>query len=278
MSFDTPSKVKEILSKYDFKPMHRRGQNFIIDKNIIQKIIQQSQITPTDHILEIGPGLGVLTNELSANAKKVLAVDIDKKIINILENEFNWPNVKIIKSDILKISNKEIVKYLGSRKYKLIANLPYQITSEVIAKFLKEDPRPSRIIIMVQREVGERMLEGAPHTNLLALMVELYSDAKKLFQVSKNSFYPVPKVESVVMELIPKAKISLKPNQESRFWELVKAGYRSKRKYLQNNLASHAKVSKSQLESAWRELGWDKKIRPENLSLKDWLALFDKIG
>ncbi|NIU87088.1 MAG: 16S rRNA (adenine(1518)-N(6)/adenine(1519)-N(6))-dimethyltransferase, partial [Nitrosopumilaceae archaeon] len=86
MSFDTPSKVKEILSKYDFKPMHRRGQNFIIDKNIIQKIIQQSQITPTDHILEIGPGLGVLTNELSANAKKVLAVDIDKKIINILEN------------------------------------------------------------------------------------------------------------------------------------------------------------------------------------------------
>ncbi|NIU87089.1 MAG: 16S rRNA (adenine(1518)-N(6)/adenine(1519)-N(6))-dimethyltransferase, partial [Nitrosopumilaceae archaeon] len=103
--------------------------------------------------------------------------------------EFNWPNVKIIKSDILKISNKEIVKYLGSRKYKLIANLPYQITSEVIAKFLKEDPRPSRIIIMVQREVGERMLEGAPHTNLLALMVELYSDAKKLFRVSKNSFY-----------------------------------------------------------------------------------------
>jgi len=278
MSFDTPSKVKEILSKYDFKPMHRRGQNFIIDKNIIQKIIQQSQITPTDHILEIGPGLGVLTNELSAHAKRVLAVEIDKTIINILENEFDWPNVKLLKSDILKISNKEIAKHLGSKKYKLIANLPYQITSEVIAKFLKEDPKPEYIVIMVQREVGERMLEGAPHTNLLALMVEFYADAKKLFRVSKNSFYPMPKVESVVMELVPKAKTALRSSQESRFWELVKAGYRSKRKYLQNNLASHAKVSKSQLESAWRELGWDKKIRPENLCLKDWLALFDKLG
>lgn len=278
MSFDTPSKVKDTLSQYDFKPAHRLGQNFIIDKNIINKIVQESQIKPNDHILEIGPGLGVLTDELSERAKKVLAVDIDKKIINILENEFDWPNVRIIKSDILKISNKDIAKHLGSKKYKLIANLPYQITSEIIAKFLKEDPKPECMVIMVQREVGERMLGQAPHTNLLALMVEFYSNAKKLFRVSKNSFYPVPKVESVVMELVPKSKTTLKVSQAGRFWELVRLGYRSKRKYLQNNLASYAKVPKSRLDSSWHDLGWDTKVRPENLSLKDWLALYDKLS
>jgi len=276
MSFDTPSKVKEILLRYNMRPVHGRGQNFLVDKNVIQKIIKESNIKSTDNILEIGPGLGVLTNELSGKVKKVLAIDIDKNIINLLEQEFEWPNVSILKKDILKISNNEICKSLGSKKYKLISNLPYQITSEVIEKFLTEEPQPTEILIMIQREVGERILTRAPHANLLSLMVEFYSDPKKLFRVSKNSFYPVPKVDSVIMKFIPKEP-PLKSSVIKPFWEMVRAGFRSKRKYLFSNLASYTNYSKDELSKAWDSLGWGRKIRPENLSLGDWLKLFSKI-
>lgn len=276
MSFDTPSTVKEVLSRYNMRPIHGRGQNFLVDKNVIQKIIKESSIKSSEYILEIGPGLGVLTNELSGRAKKVLTIDIDKNIINLLEQEFEWPNVSILRKDILKISNADIVKSLGSRKYKLISNLPYQITSEVIEKFLTQEPRPAEIILMIQREVGERILTSAPHANLLSLMVEFYAEPKILFRVSKNSFYPVPKVDSVIMKFIPK-DAPLKSEENKPFWEMVRAGFRSKRKYLFSNLSSYTKYSKDELSLAWDSLGMDRKIRPESLSLGEWLKLFSKI-
>jgi len=278
MALDTPSQVKEILTKYSLRPIHGRGQNFLVDKNIIYKIVEAAALGSGEHVLEIGPGLGALTDALAARARKVLAVEIDKNLISILNEEYVWDNVEILNSDILKVPNPEICQHLGSESYRLIANLPYQITSEVIEKFLTTDPKPEEIIIMVQQEVGERMMARSPRANLLALMVEFYCEPKKLFKVGRNSFYPAPKVDSVIMRLTPKRELALMPEKIKEFWPLVRSGYRSKRKFLINNLANYSGNSKPELESAWQDLGWNPKTRAESIKLEDWLKLFQKLG
>jgi len=277
MSFDSPRKVKEACKKYGLRPSKFRGQNFLIDKNVVQNIIKACELGRGDKILEIGPGLGVLTDELSKKAKKILAVDIDANILDILDHEFDWNNVELIRKDILKLPNEIIAERLG-RDYFLVSNLPYQISSEVLEKFLTQKPKPKKIIIMVQREFGERMLEGAPHANLLSLMVEFNADVKKLFRVSKNSFWPVPKVDSVIMEVIPRDRKFLSKEEQIIFWDMVKSGFRSKRKYLISNLDKYTNIPKKIITSSFDELELDRKIRPENLGLKDWLAFFHKIN
>jgi len=277
MSFDSPRKVKEVCKKYGLRPSKFRGQNFLIDKNVVQNIIKACELGRGDKILEIGPGLGVLTDELSKKAKKILAVDIDANILDILDHEFDWNNVELIRKDILKLPNEIIAERLG-RDYFLVSNLPYQISSEVLEKFLTQKPKPKKIIIMVQREFGERMLEGAPHANLLSLMVEFNADVKKLFRVSKNSFWPVPKVDSVIMEVIPRDRKFLSKEEQIIFWDMVKSGFRSKRKYLISNLDKYTNIPKKIITSSFDELELDRKIRPENLGLKDWLAFFHKIN
>lgn len=280
MSFDTPAKVKQVCEKYNFKPSRHVGQNFLIDKNIISKIIEQADLGPDDFVVEIGPGLGVLTNELSKKVKKVLAIEVDRKIYNILKNEFSWPNVEILNANILKVSNQEIVGHLDA-DYKIVSNLPYHITSGIIEKFIKFSPKPKQITIMVQREVGDRMLAEPPDMNLLALMVGFYAAAKKLFKVSKNSFWPVPKVDSVITQLCPKTEQEIEKLIDLRrideFWALVKAGFRSKRKFLYSNLKRHAQVRENVLDSAFSELALNKNIRSQNLSLEKWLNLAKKI-
>jgi len=277
MSFDSPRKVKEACKKYGLRPSKFRGQNFLIDKNVVQNIIKACELGRGDKILEIGPGLGVLTDELSKKAKKILAVDIDANILDILDHEFDWNNVELIRKDILKLPNEIIAERLG-RDYFLVSNLPYQISSEVLEKFLTQKPKPKKIIIMVQREFGERMLEGAPHANLLSLMVEFNADVKKLFRVSKNSFWPVPKIDSVIMEVIPRDRKFLSKEEQIIFWDMVKSGFRSKRKYLISNLDKYTNIPKKIITSSFDELELDRKIRPENLGLKDWLAFFHKIN
>jgi len=281
MSFDTPTKVKEICKKYNFQPRKSRGQNFLVEKNVVTKIINASNIGASDCILEIGPGLGIMTDELSRQAKKILAVEIDKKIVEILQNEFSWPNVDIVRSDILDIANETIKAKLGCKEYLIVANLPYQITSPIIEKFLIGKDKPERLVVMVQREVGDRMLAKPPHMNLLALMIEFYSSTKKLFRVSKNSFWPKPKVDSVVMEIIPKKNKEIEMifsnGNINSFWELVRNGYRSKRKYLANNIAPFLKISKDKIMEIFQFLDWDAKIRPENLSLDDWVSLYQQL-
>lgn len=277
MSFDTPAKAKQIFEKYKFRPIRRLGQNFLIDKNIIEKIINAANLCAEDYVLEIGPGLGAVTDRLSKKVKKVLAVEVDKKLHNILSEEFTWPNVELLSANILKVPNKEICLRLGSGQYNIVSNLPYHITSPILEKFLTELPKPDFMILMMQKEVGERIAAEPPHMNLLALAVKFYAEATRLFTVSKNSFWPVPRVDSVVMNIVPKSTDEVNQLIEKQkihfFWTLVKMGFRSKRKYLISNLEHHAAIPKNKLIQAFHELGWGKQVRAENLSLEDWLKL-----
>lgn len=257
--------MKEIFKKYNIKPSKKLGQNFLVDRGVLRKIIQTAELFPKDTVLEIGPGLGILTIELAKRAKEVIAVEKDKKMCEILKDVLNVRdvrNVRIVNNDILN------TKYeLSNTKYKLVANLPYYITSPVIRRFLEIKNPPKLMILMVQKEVAQRIVAKPPRMSLLSVAVQFYSDAEIVSCVSKKSFYPQPKVDSAIIKIIPQPIPKI--NTE-KFFKLVKKGFSSKRKMLKNNL----RINSSILENS----GLNLKARAENLSIKDWLKLFHKIN
>jgi len=257
--------MKEILKKHKIRPLKRLGQNFLIDKRVLEKIVNAANLSSKDIVLEIGPGLGVLTIELAKRVKKVIAIEKDRRMCEILKKVLkDYKNVEIINADILKIENCKLK--IG----KLVANLPYYITSPVIRKFLEINPptggKLKLMILMVQKEVAQRICAQPPKMSLLSIAVQFYAEPEIINYVSKKSFYPQPKVDSAIIKIIPKPipKINTK-----KFFNLVKKGFSSKRKMLKNNLGIK--------ESLFEELGLNPKTRAENLAVQNWIKLFHKI-
>ncbi|MFH2013376.1 MAG: 16S rRNA (adenine(1518)-N(6)/adenine(1519)-N(6))-dimethyltransferase RsmA [Patescibacteria group bacterium] len=246
----------EILStfkKYNIRPSKKLAQNFLTDKNILEKIVEAADLNINDIVLEIGPGLGVLTNELSKRCKKIIAVEKDEKMLEVLKDR-NYPNIELINKDILKT----IIQL--PEKYKLIANLPYYITSPIIRMFLEKD-QPELMVLMIQKEVAQRIC-AKNKLSVLSVSVQFYADAKIIKYVSRNCFYPVPKVDSAIIKIIPKQI----PNIDvKKFFQLVKMGFSSKRKKLKNNLKPIIK----------KEIDFDLNLRAEDLSVNDWIKLFN---
>lgn len=248
------------------------GQNFLIDRGVLKKITEASDLKSDDVVLEIGPGLGILTLELAKKVKKVIAVEKDKKMCQILKEVLGVRGVRNV-----RIGNRDILntKYeLPDTKYKLVANLPYYITSPVIRKFLEAENRPQLIILMVQKEVAQRICAKPPKMNLLAVAVQFYATPRIISYVSKKSFYPQPKVDSTIIKITPKPvpKINTK-----KFFNLVKTGFSSKRKFLINNLSRGLKIVNCKLKIVFDQIQLGQKLRAENLSIQDWLSLFHKI-
>ena len=263
--------MKEIFKQYNIKPSKKLGQNFLIDRDVLRKIIQAADLKPSDIVLEIGPGLGILTIELAKSAKKVIAVEKDKKMCEILKQTLdvrNVRNVRIVNNDILN------TKYeLPNTKYKLVANLPYYITSPVIRKFLEAENKPKEMILMVQKEVGQRIC-SKDKMSLLSVAVQFYAKPEIISYVSKKSFYPQPKVDSAIIKIVPQPfpKIDTK-----KFFNLVKAGFSSKRKFLINNLSRELKIVNCKLKIVFDQIELGQKLRAENLSIQNWLKLFHKL-
>jgi len=265
----------ENLEKLGIHPTKLRGQNFLIDDNILNKIVRESNIKKTDRVLEVGPGFGSLTAKLIDKSKKVLAVEFDRKLHQFLEDEYSESsNLKLLHKDVLKVEEKEITKNLG-KNYKIVANLPYSITSNFIRKFLEAKNKPSEMVLMIQKEVGERMLAKSPDMNILALSVQLFSKPKILFTVSESCFFPAPKVKSVVIRL-ELLKSDLSRKEQDLFFKLIKTGFSSKRKKLIGNLGKS--FDKKLLHSFFEELGLDENVRAQELELDDWKKLVKLFG
>jgi 16S rRNA (adenine1518-N6/adenine1519-N6)-dimethyltransferase len=271
------SLISKNLKKYKIRPSKRMGQNFLIDKGVLRKIIEAGDLSPEDVVLEIGPGLGILTLELAKKVKKVIAVEKDRTLYQILEGILQGRkinNVKLINADILKIQDSK----LKIQNYKLLANLPYYISSPIIRKFLETKEKPELMVLMVQKEVAQRICAKPGEMSLLSVSVQFYSQPKIITYVSKKSFYPQPKVDSAILKIIPK----LIPKIDSqKFFQIVKIGFSSKRKMLINNLSKKLKMAeppqayqKSKIKNLFKKMGINPKIRAENLSIKDWLKLF----
>src|SRR4030043_801237 len=238
--------ISKLLKKYNIKPSKRLGQNFLIDESILNKIIEAADLSSNDIVLEIGPGLGVLTVELTKKVGKVIAIEKDEKLARILSNELrimNIKNVEVIQDDILKIPDYQ----LPVTSYKLIANLPYYITSPVIRKFLETKQRPELMVLMVQKEVAQRICTKPPDMNLLAVSVQFYAEPKIISYVSKTSFWPQPKVDGAILKIsnIKNKKLKIDKNL---FFKIVKAGFSQPRKQILNNLSKMLKLDKEKVE------------------------------
>jgi len=271
------TETKSLCQKYGFYPSRRRGQNFLIDEKVLEKIILAADLQKDDLVLEIGPGLGVLTRELAGRVKKVFSVEIDKKLIKILERELKeFKNIEIIEGDILKIPNFKF--QISNLTYKLIANLPYNITSAVLRKFLEEKPKPKLLVVMVQKEVGERICAGPGKMSLLSLAVQFYGQPERVDYISKKSFWPEPEVDSAILRITTledtEARCRLTPKiSEKEFFRIARIGFSSRRKQLQNNLAHGLKIENEKIKKILLKLKINPLARAEDLSVCDWARL-----
>ena len=259
-----------ILNKYGLRANKKLGQNFLINESIIYDIVKKANVTKEDVVIEIGPGLGSLTKELINNAKKVIAIELDPNMIDILKSRFGiFDNFEVIYGDVLKIDLEELIK--GYDSVKVVANLPYYITTPIIMKLLEDKLKIKSITVMVQKEVGERIC--ATHKDkeygAITVSVQYYSEPQIIIDVPKENFLPAPEVDSCVSRLDMREKPLVSLKDEKLFFRLVKGAFTQRRKTINNSLTCSGK-SKEEIIAALNKLGIDSKLRAENLSIQQY--------
>jgi 16S rRNA (adenine1518-N6/adenine1519-N6)-dimethyltransferase len=275
---DLAQKTIEICKIYEIKPSRTKGQNFLINEKIYDEIVSAAGVNTQDTILEVGPGLGFLTAKLAKVAKKVIAVELDDKLASFLQiglDSQDVENVEIVNQDILKF-NPEILE----PNYKVVANLPYNITSIFLRTFLNHHNRPQSLVLMLQKEVAERLAAKPGDMSMLALSVQFFGDVEIIREVKAGNFWPEPKVDSAVVRLILKDEnhSSIPRTQEKAFFRIAKIGFSAKRKMLKNNLAAGLQIENSAAEKIITSVGLDARTRAEDLSVEQWQKLFAAAG
>lgn len=278
-----PENTIRILQKYDFHFQKRFGQNFLIDPHVLERIVAAADITEKDFVLEIGPGIGTMTQYLCESAGTVMAVEIDQNLIPILEETLhNYDNVTIINDDILKLDIVEIAeKYNEGKPIKVVANLPYYIATPIIMELFESHVPLESVTVMVQKEVADRMQAG-PGTKdygALSLAVQYYSQAEIVANVPPNCFMPRPKVGSAVIRLTCHRECPIRVKDEKMLFRVIRASFNQRRKTLQNGLANDGSlpVSKEQAAAAIEAMGWSPTIRGEALTLEQFAGLTDQL-
>lgn len=275
-----PQNTIEILKKYDFMFQKRFGQNFLIDTHVLEKIIKSAEITKDDLVLEIGPGIGTMTQYLCENAREVIAVEIDKNLIPILENDTlaQYDNVTIINEDILKLDLNALVQERnGGKRIKVVANLPYYITTPIIMGLFESHVPLQNITVMVQKEVADRMQAGpgSKDYGALSLAVQYYATPYIAANVPQNCFMPRPNVGSAVIRLTLHEEPPVKVKDEAFLFALIRASFNQRRKTLVNGLTNAAELnlSKEEVQTVLEEMGLSVTIRGEALTLEQFAEL-----
>ena len=248
------------------------GQNFLTNEAIARQIVESANLSTRDNVLEIGPGKGILTKYLAGSGAHVLAIEIDQRLIEPLKK--NFENIEIIEGDILKIDLPKLIEKNNFKNYKVVANLPYYITSKIIRLLLETKYPPREMILMVQKEVGERIVAQDEKESILSISVKFYTDPEILFEVPRENFEPVPKVDSAVIKI--KRKKNIPDIDVKNFFSLIHAGFSAKRKMLVNNLANLGHPRAKLLEIL-KEAGLEPTIRAEKLRVEDWVKLCNNL-
>lgn len=276
------SATMDLVKKHGFKFTKSLGQNFLIDDNIVDKIVAGAGIGPGDKIIEVGPGIGTLTREMASRAEVLMAVEIDKNLIPILADTLgDYDNVKIVNEDIIKADIRGLIdENLSGGPVKLVANLPYYITTPIIMRFLEENINVTDIVVMVQKEVAERMnaQPGGKDFGALSVAVQYYCDTEIVAKVPRHLFVPQPNVDSIVIALRIRPERKYKVDDEDLYFKVVKAAFGQRRKTLLNSISSMGNLSKDQVKEALEEAGIDPKRRGETLSLDEFAILSNVIG
>jgi len=279
-----PKNTIEILNKYQFMFQKRFGQNFLIDTHVLEKIIKSAEITKEDLVLEIGPGIGTMTQYLCENAREVVAVEIDKNLIPILENDTlaEYDNVTIINEDILKVDLNALVKEKnGGNRIKVVANLPYYITTPIIMGLFEAHVPLKNITVMVQKEVADRMQAGpgSKDYGALSLAVQYYATPYIVANVPPNCFMPRPNVGSAVIRLTLHEEPTVKAEDEAFMFAVIRASFNQRRKTLVNGLtnASELHVTKEEVQEALEKMGLSVTVRGEALTLEQFAELSNRL-
>jgi 16S rRNA (adenine1518-N6/adenine1519-N6)-dimethyltransferase len=290
---DLLKETKDLCKLYGIVPARSRGQNFLINETVYDKIITTTALSKKDTVLEVGPGLGWLTFLLAKKAKQVMAVELDKKLAEVLKLRLEMKeikNVEVIQEDILNFFSRhpresgdpdavrkrnEIPAFAGmTKEYKIVANLPYNITSIFLRKFLESANKPKTMTLMLQREVAQRLTAQAGAMSLLGLSVQFYAEPKLIAVVDKKDFWPEPAVMSAIVHLKVKNKLPLPEKEIKLFFHLAHFGFSAKRKMLKNNLAAGLPINAGKAEKYLTQAGLPPTCRPQDLALNDWLKLF----
>ena len=296
MDADPAQSISALLKKYNLRPRKGLGQNFLVDPSHLDRIVNAAGLTAADLVLEIGPGPGTLTTRLAAAAGHVVAVELDPNMVNLLRTEYSHlQNLTIVEADILQTDLNALLTNLPAAPkdqptsfqpqptnwqpteppthpptYKVVANLPYYITSAVLRRLLESPARPERVVVTVQREVAQRIVAGPGQMSLLAVSVQVYGQPQLVHRIPAGAFYPPPQVDSAVVRIDTFSEPRLSGPDVDHFFRVVKAGFGQKRKQLKNALAAGLHQSTAELVTALEQAGIDPARRAETLSLEEW--------
>jgi 16S rRNA (adenine1518-N6/adenine1519-N6)-dimethyltransferase len=272
------TQTEGLLRRFGLRAKKGLGQHFLIDEGVLGLILSTAQLTPEDVVLEVGPGLGVLTSELARKAGRVIAIELDDKLAAILKQSLSsFKNITIINEDVLKIDPAALIRELRaklpSQSYKVVANLPYYITSPVLRHFLEAGVKPQLMVVMVQKEVAEEIVAKPGRMSLLSVSVQLYGEPTIAGYVPSQSFYPAPEVDSALLKIVPYSRPPVDIETES-FFALVRAGFSAARKQIVNSLAQGLGVSKAEVLFLLEKANIVPQRRAETLSLEEWARLW----
>ncbi len=280
MKLYSPETIRNIKERYGFQLSKSLGQNFLTDKNIIDRIIEATEITAEDLVIEIGPGIGVITAEAAARAKKVVAVEIDRNLIPILNDTLaDFDNVEIINADVLKTDLNGIIEREGFKTAKIIGNLPYYITTPIIMALLERGVHAESITVMMQKEVADRIQAspGGKTCGAITAAVNYYCTVTEVAFVPRTVFVPAPKVDSAVLRFDVRKEKEVELSDEKLFFRCIKAGFGQRRKTLLNSLGGACSLTKDELKGCLEKAGVDPSRRAETLTIREFADIANRI-
>ncbi len=264
--------LRNLLYAHHMRPNKAFGQNFLVDRAILQRIIEAAEIEPTDQVLEVGAGTGVLTRELAKHARRVVAVELERDMLALLtKTTGEFRNVELLARNLLYLDPQEVFE---QEPYKLVANLPYYITAPTFRHFLESGNAPRLLVVMVQYEVAQRIVAGPGDLSLLGVSIQFYGQPKIIAHVPARAFYPAPKVDSAILRVDVRKQVPLTPEQRDSFFRLVQAGFAERRKQLHNSLTHHLHQKNEEVRASLMAANIDPSRRAETLSIEDWLRLW----
>jgi len=270
--------TKYLIKKTGFRPDKLKGQNFCVDENVLFLMVQTAELKPGDAVVEVGPGFGFLTQQLVGRVKKLIAVELDKVLFANLKNlsQIN-KNLEIINQNILNFNPDDYG--LVDHQYKIVANLPYGISSVFLKKFLTGRCQPWSLTLLLQKEVAERICAPAGQLSLLGLSVQLYARPSIAEIIKPSAFWPMPRVNSAIIQIKSVRHFPYSDKiEEKKYWQIIRSGFCAKRKTLENNLASSLHLPKAEVNQKLSKVGIKDSLRPQELSLDDWLAVVSQFG
>lgn len=267
--------LRNLLYTHHMQPNKSFGQNFLIDRSVLQRIIEAAEINAGEQVLELGAGTGVLTRELARHARRVVAVELERDMLALLaETTRNFANVELIERNLLYVDPAEI---FGAEAYKLVANLPYYITAPTFRHFLESANPPRLLVVMVQYEVAQRIVAAPGDLSLLGVSIQFYGKPDIVAHVPARAFYPAPKVDSAILRVDLKDEVPLAHRQRDSFFRLVQAGFSERRKQIHNSLARGLHRKDAEVQAWLKAAGIDPGRRAETLSVEEWLQLWHQM-